>query len=331
MINQLEIFGPYPPPMGGISIHIARLEYFLVKEGISYKIFNHGQASNLHVTATNKSIFWYLKFLFTHKGTIVHFHQFFAFHYLYFFVFGLLSRGKFVATIHEENILYHSWPVQKIILILLKNTRFTKLITVSEKLSRFLSENAIGNSWLPAYVPPSEINFKTLPQLPGKSYFLFSIWKLDKEKAKSVYNIELAFSLLSKIQSDYHMLFLIGTEKESDKDYLHDLLARFEVIDSVTIIYEHPLTDYLGNCRFLLRTNNTDGYGVSLQEAMDLGIPAIASDVCIRPKGTILFKKGNLEDLHEKVENVNKYWIESEVETPDYHIQLIDLYKKYLL
>ncbi|MFM9839140.1 MAG: glycosyltransferase [Cyclobacteriaceae bacterium] len=213
---------------------------------------------------------------------------------------------------------------------MLKNTRFTKLITVSEKLSKFLSEHAIDNSWLPAYVPPSQINFRALPHLPGKAYFLFSIWKLNKEKAQSVYNIELAFSLLAKIKTHYHMLFLIGTEKESDMNYLHDLLTRFEVTDSITIIYEHPLTDYLENCRFLLRTNNSDGYGVSLQEAMDLRVPAIASDVCIRPKGTILFKKGNLDDLFEKVQNVSKYWIESEVETPDYHIQLIDLYKKYL-
>ncbi len=126
------------------------------------------------------------------------------------------------------------------------------------------------------------------------------------------------------------MLFLIGSEKESDKSYLEQLLNSFQVKDSVTIVYEKQLVDYLPNCEFLLRTNNEDGYGVSLQEALDLRVPAIATDVCIRPKGTILFRRGDIDDLLLKVERINDLWDENSIDTPCYHEQLLELYKDNL-
>jgi len=126
------------------------------------------------------------------------------------------------------------------------------------------------------------------------------------------------------------MLFLIGSKAESDHEYLKGLINRFSVKDSVTVLYEKQLVDYLPNCKFLLRTNNEDGYGVSLQEALDLRIPAIASEVCVRPKGTILFKKGDLADLTDKALNIQKYWQQDIIESPRYHQELINIYKSNL-
>ncbi len=126
------------------------------------------------------------------------------------------------------------------------------------------------------------------------------------------------------------MLFLIGSEQESDKDYLSFLINKYGIADSITVFYEKNLVDYLNNCKFFLRTNNIDGYGVSIQEAIDLKVPAIASDVCVRPEGAILFKKNNLEDILEKVNNISKYWNESEVSDSEYHLQLMEMYKKFL-
>ena len=41
-MNKLAIFGPYPPPLGGISVHIQRMENFLLEKEIDYTIYNHG-------------------------------------------------------------------------------------------------------------------------------------------------------------------------------------------------------------------------------------------------------------------------------------------------
>src|SRR5690606_37831176 len=166
--------------------------------------------------------------------------------------------------------------------------------------------------------------------IPHKDYFLYSIWKVDKNTAQSIYNIELAFKLLNKFKTEYHMLFLIGTEAQSDKSYLEQLIDKFHVTDSITIIYDQRLTDYLGHCKFLLRTNKIDGYGVSLQEAIHFNIPAVASDVCTRPKGTVLFKNDNFEDLSEKVQHLHLYWKPSEAELPVFHVKLLELYETLL-
>ena len=38
MNKGLAIFGPYPPPIGGVSIHISRIEKHLIKENIDYLV-----------------------------------------------------------------------------------------------------------------------------------------------------------------------------------------------------------------------------------------------------------------------------------------------------
>ena len=331
MDKKLDIFGPYPPPMGGISIHIFRMESFLRKEGIPYKIYNHGSFSDSNVIATNKSPLWYVKYLFSKKAPVLHFHHFLKFHYLYFLIFGFCSKTKLIVTIHGEDMLYYNRATQWLIIWALRNTKFAELISVSSKLSIFLNQKGIHNLLLPAYVPPARLNFQRLEKVAGKDYFLYSIWEINRGIAISIYNMELAFKLLDRRRENYHMLFLVGSKQGSDMEYLFFLIDKYQVSDSLTIIFEKQLTDYLSNCKFLVRTNNEDGYGVSLQEALDLRIPAIASDVCVRPKGTILFEKGNIDDLCEKVDNIEKYWMEDEIVAPNYHTQLLEIYKKTLI
>ena len=55
-----------------------------------------------------------------------------------------------------------------------------------------------------------------------------------------------------------------------------------------------------------LRPTNTDGFGISLAEAIHFGTLAIASDVCPRPEGTILFKNRDFNDLFTKVNKILK-------------------------
>ena len=75
-------------------------------------------------------------------------------------------------------------------------------------------------------------------------------------------------------------------------------------------------------------------YGVSVQEALDSEVPVIASDVCVRPRGALLFESGNYEKLKELFEKVifsesNKNFLIGYKPT-DYHFKLLDLYRKSL-
>jgi glycosyltransferase involved in cell wall biosynthesis len=57
------------------------------------------------------------------------------------------------------------------------------------------------------------------------------------------------------------------------------------------------------NASLLVRANTADTYGMVVGDAIQLGTPSIASDVCPRHPGTILFKNGNSDDLSIKIKD----------------------------
>ena len=330
MNKHLAIFGPYPPPLGGISVHIMRLEPFLETEGISYRIYNHGDVQSNSVIATRKKVIWYLKMFFVEPFQVFHFHQFFYFHFIYYCFFSLFRKEEIVVTIHSERLLNYSFFKQKMALFFLSRTRKLSLISVSKNLNDFLLVNGVNSIFLPAYIPPQGTANKAVNC--DKDLFLFSVWKFNKKLADEIYNVPLAFEFLSKHKSEFSMLFMIGNKKDSDLVYLDELISEYNIRENIILVFDENLIDYVHNCRFLLRANISDGYGVSIQEAMDLGIPAIASDVCERPKGSILFKSNDLFNLSEKVAYVQRNSKEELLKGREdllYHKELLKLYDSH--
>lgn len=331
MNKKLGIFGPYPPPLGGISVHISRLEAFLKKEKIDYEIYNHGFLEQENIIATKKKLVWYFKMLFIREFNTFHFHQFFLFHFLYYFIFSILRDEKIIVTIHSERILSYSRIKRKVILFFIRNTKRLYLISVSKNLSNFLKGEGIKAQFLPAYVPPIQVDKVVVKHT--KKIFLFSVWKFNEKLANDIYNVKIAFEFLKNNKNKYQMLFMIGNRSGSDELYLDKLIKTYQIEEHIIIMYDKNLTNYLNNCEFLLRPNLSDGYGVSIQEALDLGVPAIASDVCERPKGAILFKNNDYQDLLSKInylENTPINFIISKKKNLNYHYQLINIYKELL-
>ena len=88
-------------------------------------------------------------------------------------------------------------------------------------------------------------------------------------------------------------------------------------------------------CDLFIRPTNTDGDALSIREALTLQKPAIASDVCKRPKGTILFKNRNIEDLFIKITDVINNYDEyrtkiKNIEFEDNAKKILEVYKKIL-
>src|SRR5690606_36927811 len=101
----------------GISIHIYRISLLLESHGIDYKIFNHGRLTAKNVTATKKSTFWYVKYLFCQRqGHLIHFHQFFMSHFLYYYIFSRITKKNIFVTIHDEKLLVGNRLIQKAII-----------------------------------------------------------------------------------------------------------------------------------------------------------------------------------------------------------------------
>lgn len=329
---KMAIFGPYPPPLGGISVHIERISKYLKMNQIDYTIFNYGYFKSENIIATKKSPLFYLQFLFENRFQFIHFHNNFSLEFLYYFVFSILNKTPLLITIHAESILHAGSFQKKFFLFFIKYTQNVQFISVSENIYHLLKKENLDVVFLPAYVPPTSVDLKaTLPD--SRHQFLFSVWRLTEAEARNVYNVPLAFEFLRQNKSQFKMIFMIGSRSASDLKYLNKLISDYDLSEDIEIIFDQNIVDYIHNCKFILRTNTADAYGISLQEAMDLGVPAIGSDVCLRPEGTVIFENNNLNDLTQKINAVvttDKMEFLKNKKELNYHLDLIEIYKRHL-
>ena len=329
--EDLHIVGPYPPPYGGVSVHIARMLPFLKSSKISYILYDQ-YSTNLDskkIIATNKSMAWWLGYLFRSKPKVIHIHQFSFFIFIYAFILSLSSKSKVIVSVHNENILNKGNLYKFFATFFVKVSRRCDYIIVSEKVfSALQSKHCINIRYLPAYVPPSNVEHKKLPSENAKPIVLFNAWKLNNSLSK-VYGFDLLAKLAVHFR-DYNFYCFVGDEVSAK--FVDDYVSENKISNINSIACEN-LIDYLSCADLFLRLNREDAYGVSVKEALDLGVSVIASDVCTRAKGARLFSSGSVQSLIHTInelELINFRLDKSQIDKTDFHIQLIDIYKKYL-
>lgn len=328
---SIDIIGPYPPPFGGISIHISRMLPLLRASEIQVTVYNqyNFEDDSSCIIATNKSIFWWVLYLFKTKGLIVHIHQFAWFQFPYVFLLSKISRSKIFFTIHNERLLEVNWLVRKVMIWLLKYSSIDHIIVVSKSLSENMTSAGVKSvEWLPAYVPPNNNGGKSLP---GDFYkkVAFNVWRLESERDINVYAVD---QLLVLAKNTPEVGFYIFVGDIGSKDYAKKYIDK-QVLNNVIIIFGESLVDYLADADLFLRLNRSDAYGVSVQEALDLDVPVIGSNVCDRAPGTILYEVGNIKELsmifcQSLPKSSSKSLLAGRIKH-DYHLRLISMYKTY--
>jgi glycogen synthase len=108
------------------------------------------------------------------------------------------------------------------------------------------------------------------------------------------YGIPLVVEVAAKLRAYYPDLglVLIGTGAPDEPD------------ESVCVTGEVPRSTALGIIRRLdvfVRPTYFDGDASSVREALALGVPVVASDTDFRPDGVIKFRRGDADDLAQKV------------------------------
>ena len=166
MKSRIDIIGAYPPPYGGISVHIMRLLPYCDENGVKYRLYNIGEYGDLesNIFSTGKSYLWWLKyFLFPSSTETVHFHFFTLFHYVYAFLFSWFHQRKIIITLHGEELLSPSSYqktrmgflfvrfleilIKPFLEICLRATRNCIIISVSNRINKTVSKS----KWTPKY------------------------------------------------------------------------------------------------------------------------------------------------------------------------------------
>ena len=352
---KVLIVGPYPPPYGGISVHIKRMKAYLENQNVEAIVYNEDNTSNtigIKKISSYKSFLLKLPFI---DCDLFHFHTI-AKNIRMVLGFYTFFGKKVVLTIHGESIkeqLSGSNALVKKVFLKSLN-RMHRIICVNPKtkedlISFGISDNII--SVLPAYIKPMEFDedFHKIPddlyscmQRPG--FTICSNGFIKFHNNEDLYGLDLLVGLMDRLTRDninVKLVFaLLGSKTMNPEENayydkiktrindlgLNDKIYIFEVIDS-------ELYPILKNCNMFIRPTNVDGYGVSIAEAIHYKLPCIASDVCKRPEGTIIFKSRNMDDLYEKtsdvLNNINGYKEKlGFITNKDYALELYLIYKE---
>ena len=340
-MSKIFIYGSLPPPYGGVTIHIKRLVAYLNNKGIKCDVYNPSIKSLFSLAF--RSIFI--------KKSIIHVHGYRNWiNYIVFIILQRIFKSKFVVTIHNNRFLLDFNYQNSVGKLISKKfyTNVTKIIVVNPDTEfGFIKRSKIVQ--ISPFLKPlyEETNIDKVPdeiiEIRKETKFLITAnaFKIIFFDNKDLYGIDLSIELMKQlVESGYKYIgFIYVIPDIGDYEYfekMKELIKKYKLNDYFHF-YTKPVAypAILKISDIFIRPTNTDGYGVSIAEAISIGVPAIASNVCKRPEGTILFKNREINDLFEKARDIiNNYqnykeYIEN-IEYENNAEKIVEVYKEVI-
>lgn len=116
-----------------------------------------------------------------------------------------------------------------------------------------------------------------------------------------IYNFEYAVRVVQELPDAELHLYLYGTP--IDPGYLDELRA-LDTKGRIRVNRNQDRETFLSglcNARLFVRPNHVDSFGVSIVDALQMATPVVASDVCDRAEGALLFAAGDYDAFHATV------------------------------
>ena len=322
---KIALLGSYPPPYGGVPVHIQRLKYELEKKGIEcvvYDFLGGKDLSDDNVVVVRNPKKWLLKYLFTEKENIIHVH---ASDWRPRAVIGLMSLigKKTIISIHGEslnNSLKNTgWFRKMIIIFALKHTSF--IIAANQNIKKLVLSVGVSPSKvevIPAFIPPV-VKEEEVEKIPShvcefidshKPIISGNAFQITFYEGVDLYGLDLCIELISNLQKYYPNIGLvfclpnIGNYEYFEK--LQQQIKQKKIEDNILFITEPlPVTYPIWiKSDVFVRPTCTDGDALSIREAMYFKTPVVTSDAVPRPEGVVLFKNRNVYDFVEKTKKV---------------------------
>lgn len=346
---KIAICGIYPPPLGGIAIHIKRCVQLLVEKGDEVIVFNQGSYHDV-----NKKIYsrplkkMFFKLLFNNFD-VIHFHNTNKSLKLLFSLMKLFGN-KIILTSHGDSLISQieesNFAIRFLIIANLKCLDCVICVnplTVSKLKSLGLKRVKL----IPAYIHPVEFegDFKKIPykvtDFIGRSNFLISAnGAIRFNNGEDLYGLDLLINCMEGFKGTKVKLIFcvlnISEQSELERSYYHNLkkIIIDRGLEEQVFLFEVDDSEFypiLKLSHLFIRPTNSDGYGVSIAEAIHYNVPSIATDVCQRPEGTIIIKNRCSHSLSEKINYVLKNYDEERERIKNIHIPdcFNDVYRIY--
>ena len=317
---KVALIGTYPPPIGGTSIHMMRLREKLVDNGYDVMVYDThgtGQADFDGFLSVCNYRKWIIKYFFTMREDIIHSHTHEWKERAILSIGAKIHRKKTVFTFHSlrEEFEKLSYIDKKSVEITLKYADML-LCTSKEVRDKLLSWGCKDNklSVITPFINPTqaEIQEKTsddINEFRQKHDYIVSAnaSNNDHYQGEDLYGLDMCVELVRFLcNKGINIGLIFAQTKVTDEAYYNEIkkrIADYEIEKNVLLVTKPVgLIPILKLTDVFVRPTNTDTCGISVNESLQLGVPAIASDVCERADGTILFKSRNIKDFICKVE-----------------------------
>ncbi len=313
---EVAIFGPYPPPWGGMGVHVKRLAPLLGRAGVTWRIYNGlGQfadpprivnvARRPRRQAAASLLFCRHRVCYVvTTRTIVRFWA------------GLMGlRGRRVilrvgGTSLADSLRLGGFRERWMTRVALR--RVWGVVAVNEEIARVSAEvrGSPRHIWvIPGFLrPPAEPDLPAGPAteafLATHSPLLLAMGRFTRLHDREVYGAADLTELLHRVRRKFPragVLFVLTQPRDLDGPVWADLKRRIEQLALAEHFRVQPaageLVPLMRRADLLVRPTSTDGDANSVREALWVGLPVVASDCVPRPEGTVLHRTGDADDL----------------------------------
>ena len=312
--SKIAILGPFPPPLGGVAVHVKRVIKKFIKQSNSVHCFEttcEYRYRFLLVYLARLSV-WLLRI----RPDIVYYHTTYLSNSLLeialLALMKIMLRYQLVLVEHDCRHMYKrskrfkycfNWSMQYVDTLILigrityksyreNNIIFPKTYSVE---GSFLSPDLDEQATIIAAYPSSLFLF-----LAGHApCILVNAFQLVLLEDKDLYGIDQCIGMINDLKREYPKIgLIIMLAQIGDAAYLEQLkqqIRTYNLNDHIFIVHgQKELWPLFQHVQLFVRPTLSDSFGISVAEALLFGVPVVASDVCKRPEGTVVYATGNI-------------------------------------
>ena len=316
---RVVVAGYYPPPFAGEPIHVKQLAGFLRTRGLQAQVLNlnrHAPPSPEYLWGSTPWKLIRMLFALSDRRTILHLHT--NGHNWKSWVMILtaalaarLKKTRVLLTIHSG--LFPGYtrtfgPVSRRLARWILGS-FCRVIGVNSEIGRAMRDLGVSDADLaviPAFLGVPDggaVDGADRALVDGSRPLVVVVGGGDKDPEMGLPIVIAALPRLVERFPGLRAVFIgwqVGPKTRP-------LIAAHNLRQHATCVGEIPHERCLGllqEADAVVRSTFADGDAITVREALDLGVPVVASDTDFRPAGVVLFRKGDAADLLEKLTEV---------------------------
>lgn len=311
---RVLMIGPCPPPLGGVSVFIKRYKQKMENAGHEVTVLDPCSLSKVRYCA---SLFLTAR----EKYDLISINVASFYVLAIIFLVGLASRAQVID--HNWRQL-ERWSFFKVRLFSYMVNRCRELILVGSHLKAYyrghrvslpLNRVRVQNAFIH---PPVEDEPKILETYSSDVHkFVESRSPLLVANGSGItfyhgvdiYGLDMCVELVAALKKNNENIGLLFALADiSDQEYYEDINRRIDELGIRDNFYfmtgQKELWPLLKKADLMVRPTCTDGYCTSVAEARAFGCAVVASDVCQRAGGSVIFANRKGEDLLLKCDEV---------------------------